>query len=121
MTIKRVGIIGSGTMGSGIAEVVAKAGYEAVLRSRSKEGAQKMVSGLERSLGKQVEKGKLSESDMEIAMTMVRGVTDLEELAECDLVIESVVEELGVKRDLFAELDRICGPQAILATNTSTL
>jgi 3-hydroxybutyryl-CoA dehydrogenase len=121
MTVKRVGIIGSGTMGSGIAEVAAKAGYEAVLRSRSKEGAQKMVSGLERSLGKQVEKGKLSESDMEIAMTMVRGVTDLEELSECDLVLESVIEDLGVKKDLFAELDRVCNPQAILATNTSTL
>jgi 3-hydroxybutyryl-CoA dehydrogenase len=121
MAIKRVGIIGSGTMGSGIAEVAAKKGYEVVLRSRSKEGAEGMVSGLERSLGKQVEKGKLSDSDLEIAMTLVRAVTDLEELSECDLVIESVIEDLEVKKKLFAELDRICGPHAILATNTSTL
>src|SRR5919206_4486474 len=118
MAIKRVGIVGSGTMGSGIAEVAAKKGYEVVLRSRSQEGADGMVAGLERSLGKQVEKGKLSESDVEIAMSMVRGVTDLQQLSECDLVIESVVEDLDVKKELFGELDRVCGPHAILATNT---
>ena len=121
MAVKRVGIVGSGTMGSGIAEVAAKKGYEVLLRSRSQEGAEGMVAGLERSLGKQVDKGKLSESDLEIAMTLVRGVTDLEELSECDLVIESVIEDLEVKKELFGELDRICGPHAVLATNTSTL
>ncbi|HLF41179.1 MAG TPA: 3-hydroxybutyryl-CoA dehydrogenase [Acidimicrobiia bacterium] len=121
MSIKRVGIVGSGTMGSGIAEVASKKGFEVVLRSRSKEGAESMVKGLERSLGKQVEKGKLAEGDRDAALALVRGCTDLEELAECDLVIESVVEDLGVKKQLFADLDRICAPSAILATNTSTL
>ncbi|MEW6473903.1 MAG: 3-hydroxybutyryl-CoA dehydrogenase [Actinomycetota bacterium] len=121
MTIKRVGIVGSGTMGSGIAEVAAKNGFEVVLRSRSQEGADGMIKGLEKSLGKQVDKGKLSEADRDATLGRVRGVTDLGELAECDIVIESVVEDLAVKKELFADLDKICGEHAILATNTSTL
>jgi 3-hydroxybutyryl-CoA dehydrogenase len=121
MTIKRVGIVGSGTMGSGIAEVAAKNGYEVVLRSRSQAGADGMVKGLEKSLSKQVDKGKLGEAEREAALALVRGVTDLEELAECDLVVESVVEDLAVKKELFAALDKICAAHAILATNTSTL
>jgi len=120
-TIKRVGIVGSGTMGSGIAEVAAKNGYEVVLRSRSQGGADGMVKGLEKSLAKQVDKGKLSEADRDATLARVRGVTDLKELAECDIVIESVLEDLTVKKELFAELDKICGPATILATNTSTL
>jgi 3-hydroxybutyryl-CoA dehydrogenase len=121
MTIKRVGIVGSGTMGSGIAEVACKNGYEVVLRSRSQEGADKMLKGLETSLAKQVDKGKLTDSERDAALALVSGVTDLEELADCDLVVESVVEDLAVKKELFASLDRICGSHAILATNTSTL
>ncbi|HKN37631.1 MAG TPA: 3-hydroxybutyryl-CoA dehydrogenase [Acidimicrobiia bacterium] len=121
MTIKRVGIVGSGTMGSGIAEVACKNGYEVVLRSRSQQGADKMITGLEKSLGKQVDKGRLAEAERDAALALVRGVSDLEELTECDLVVESVVEDLAVKKELFATLDRICAPHAILATNTSTL
>jgi 3-hydroxybutyryl-CoA dehydrogenase len=121
MTIKRVGIIGSGTMGSGIAEVAVKAGYEVVLRSRSKSGAKSMQEGLEKSLGRQVDKGKLSESDMEVALTLVHTTTQLDDLAECDLVLESVVEDLAVKKELFSQLNDICAESAILATNTSTL
>jgi 3-hydroxybutyryl-CoA dehydrogenase len=121
MTIKRVGIVGSGTMGSGIAEVASKNGYEVILRSRSQGGADGMIKGLEKSLAKQVEKGKLAETDRDAALARVRGVTDLGELAECDLVVESVLEDLAVKKELFADLDRICAPHTILATNTSTL
>ena len=121
MTIKRVGIVGSGTMGSGIAEVAAKNGYEVVLRSRSQQGADKMVKGLEKSLGKQVDKGRLSAEDRDATLGRVSGVTDLGELADCDIVIESVVEDLDIKKGLFADLDKICGEHAILATNTSTL
>ena len=121
MDIKRVGIVGSGTMGSGIAEVACKNGYEVVLRSRSADGADKMMSGLEKSLIKQVDKGRLAETERDAALALVRGITDLEELASCDLVVESVVEDLAVKKELFAALDRICAPHAILATNTSTL
>jgi len=121
MTIKRVGIIGSGTMGSGIAEVASKSGYEVVLRSRSQEGADKMIAGLEKSLAKQVDKGRLEPADRDATLARCRGCTDLEELGECDLVVESVVEDLAVKKELFATLDRICAEHTILATNTSTL
>jgi 3-hydroxybutyryl-CoA dehydrogenase len=120
-SIKRVGIVGSGIMGSGIAETAAVHGYEVVLRSRSQSTADAMVAGLEKSLAKQVEKEKLSEADRQSALARVTAVSDLGELAACDLVIESVVEDLEVKKHLFNELDRICADHAILATNTSTL
>ena len=121
MDIKRVGIVGSGIMGSGIAEVAAKAGFEVTLRSRSDQGVQSMMTGLEKSLGKQVEKGRLDDAERDAVRGRVRAVTDLGELAECELVLESIVEELAPKTELFGELDGICGDGAILATNTSTL
>jgi 3-hydroxybutyryl-CoA dehydrogenase len=121
MAVKRVGIVGSGIMGSGIAEVACKAGIEVVLRSRAQSTADAMLAGLEKSLAKQVDRGKLDASERDAALGRVRAVADLGELAECDLVIESVVEDLETKKHLFNELDRICGDAAILATNTSTL
>ena len=121
MTIKRVGIVGSGIMGSGIAEVAAKAGIEVVLRSRAQASAEAMVAGLEKSLAKQVDKGRLDAGERDGALARVRAVTDLAELADCDLVIESVIEDLETKRELFGEFDRICGDSTILTTNTSTL
>lgn len=119
--IKRVGIVGSGIMGSGVAEVAAKNGFEVVLRSRQQSSADAMVAGMEKSLGKQVEKGKLSEADRDATLQRVRAVSNLRELDQCDLVIESIVEDLPTKKQLFNELDRICPDHAILATNTSTL
>src|SRR5205807_2115390 len=121
MTVKRVGIVGSGIMGSGIAECAAKNGYEVVLRSRRQESADATLAGLEKSLGKQVEKGKLSDEDRQGTLQRVTATSDLAELAACDLVIESIVEDLAPKKHLFNELDRICGESTILATNTSTL
>ena len=121
MTVKRVGIVGSGTMGAGIAEVAAKTGHEVVLRSRQQETADRMLASLEKSLAKQVEKGRLSEEDSSAALGRVTATSDLSELAGCDLVIESIIEDLGAKKHLFNELDRICGDHTILATNTSTL
>ena len=121
MTVKRVGIVGSGIMGSGIAEIAAKTGHEVVLRSRHQETADAMVAGLEKSLGKQVEKGRLSEEDRQGTLSRVTATSDLGELAACDLVIESIVEDLTAKRHLFNELDRICDDATIIATNTSTL
>ena len=119
--VKRVGIVGSGIMGSGIAEVAAKAGFEVSLRSRQQNTADRMMAGLEKSLGKQVDKGKLDAGERDTVLGRVRAVTDLGELAECDLVIESIVEDLAVKKHLFNELDRVCHDAAVLATNTSTL
>ncbi len=121
MAVKRIGIVGSGIMGSGIAEVAAKAGIEVVLRSRAQSTADKMVAGLEKSLGKQVERNKLEAAERDAVLARVHAVTDLRELGECDLVIESIVEDLETKKHLFTDLDRICPEHTIIATNTSTL
>lgn len=121
MAIERLGIVGSGIMGSGIAEVAAKAGVDVVLRSRKQESADAMVAGLGTSLDKQVAKGRLEAEEAAAVSARVSGTTDLDALADCDLVIESVVEDLAVKKQLFAELDRIVKDGAILASNTSTL
>jgi 3-hydroxybutyryl-CoA dehydrogenase len=121
MAIQRLGIVGSGIMGSGIAEVAAKAGIEVVLRSRQQESADAMVAALERSLAKQVEKGRLEEVESKEVLGRVSATSNLKDLAACDLVLESVVEDLAVKKELFNELDRVVNDGAILATNTSTL
>src|SRR6266480_1252299 len=117
MTVKRVGIVGSGIMGSGIAEVAAKNGHEVVLRSRQQATADAMLAGLEKSLSKQVEKERISDEDRTATLARVTATSDLGELAECDLVIESIVEDLVAKRHLFNELDRICSDHTIIATN----
>src|SRR3954453_16305731 len=121
MTIERVGIIGSGIMGSGIAEVAAKAGHEVVLRSRKQETADAMVAGLTKSLTKQVDRGKLSEEDKTATLGRGGATHDLHALRDCDLVIESVVEDLEVKKELFKEPDLLVKDEATLATNSSTL
>ena len=121
MAIQRLGIVGSGIMGSGIAEVAAKAGVTIVLRSRKQESADAMVAALGKSLAKQVERGKLDEAEAAAVTGRVNATADLEALADCDLVLESIVEDLETKKQLFTELDRIVKAGAILATNTSTL
>ena len=121
MSITRVGIVGSGIMGAGIAEVAAAAGHEVVLRSRSRQGADAMMTGLAKSLAKQVEKGRRTEAEAAEISGRVRATAHLGDLVDVDLVIESVVEDLAVKKELFAELDSVCKPETILATNTSTL
>lgn len=120
-TIKSVGIAGSGIMGAGIAEVAARAGFEVVLRSRAQAGADAARKRVDKSLSGQVDKGKLSGDDRDEALDRVRFTTDLHDLELCGLVVESVVEDIDVKKDLFAELDRICPEDTIFATNTSTL
>jgi 3-hydroxybutyryl-CoA dehydrogenase len=121
MAIERLGVVGSGIMGSGIAEVAAKAGITVVLRSRKQETADAMLAGLEKSLAKQVAKGKLPEDDKAAIQGRVSATTDLDAMADADLVVESVVEDLAVKKQLFAELDRVTKDTAVLASNTSTL
>ncbi|MHB1446113.1 MAG: 3-hydroxyacyl-CoA dehydrogenase family protein [Acidimicrobiales bacterium] len=121
MSIKRVGIVGSGIMGSGITEVAAVSGYEVILRSRQQHTADATVAGMEKSLNRAVEKERITAEDRDAALSRVTTTSDLADLAECDLVIESVVEDLAIKKHLFTELDRIVKDGAILATNTSTL
>src|ERR1700722_13245361 len=112
MTIKRPGIVGSGVMGAGIAETAGRAGIEVVLRSRRQETADATIAGLEKSLAKQVERGKLPEDDRAAILDRVTATSDLSELGEVDLVIESVVEDLDTKKHLFRELDRVLKPEA---------
>ena len=108
-------------MGSGIAEVAAKTGHDVVLRSRHRSSGEAMLNGLRKSLAKQVERGKLTEEEREAVLGRVAITEDLDDLEACDLVIESVVEDLKLKQELFAQLDQVCQPETILATNTSTL
>ena len=121
MEIKRVGICGSGIMGAGMAEVVARAGFEVVVRSRSQATADAAMAGVTKSLARQVDKGRLGLEEANATIGRMSGAADIGALESCDLVIESVVEDLETKRQLFADLDRTCGPSTILATNTSTL
>jgi len=121
MQVKRVGIVGSGTMGSGVAELAVTHGFEAILRSRSQSGADSAMEDVRRSLERRVKKGKLTEDERDSTLERLRVTTSLDELGSCDLVIESVVEDLETKKALFAELDKVCSPEAILTTNTSTL
>jgi 3-hydroxybutyryl-CoA dehydrogenase len=119
--VKRVGVVGTGIMGAGVAEVAAKAGFEVVVRSRAQASGDALLAGVEKSLTKQVDKGTLEDADRTATLGRLQVVTDLGELAACDLVLESIVEDLATKTHLFSELDRVCDDEAILATNTSTL
>ncbi len=108
-------------MGSGLAEVVARAGREVVVRSRTMSGAEAVLAGLQRNLDRAVERGKLEADERDAIVARISVTDQLADLADCDLVIESVVEDLEVKRELFTQLDAIVKSGAILATNTSTL
>jgi 3-hydroxybutyryl-CoA dehydrogenase len=121
MSIERVGIVGSGIMGAGIAQVAAQAGYEVLLRSRKQETADATIAGMEKTLDRAVDKGRMEQADRDATMARVTATSALHDLADCDLVIESVVEDLGVKKQLFIELNSACRDDAIIATNTSTL
>jgi 3-hydroxybutyryl-CoA dehydrogenase len=119
--IQQVGILGSGIMGSGLAEVAARAGYSVIVRSRSIDAANAMVASIDRGFVKAIERGKATEEDRAAVMARITATDHLGALANCDLVIESVVEDLAIKKALFAELEQIVKPSGILATNTSTL
>jgi 3-hydroxybutyryl-CoA dehydrogenase len=119
--INAVGIVGSGVMGTGLAEVVARSGFEVTVRSRSRAGADDVVGGVTASLGRQVENGTLTPDERDEVLGRVAVTDHLGQLAGCDLVIESVIEDLPTKRELFAELEQIVKPSGILASNTSTL
>ncbi|MEN9646639.1 MAG: hypothetical protein RL238_3308 [Actinomycetota bacterium] len=119
--IKKVGILGSGIMGSGLAEVAARAGYDVVVRSRSQASADAMVASIDKGFAKAIERGKSTEEERAAVLGRIQATDHLGAVADCDLVIESVVEDLAVKKALFAELEQIVKPSGILATNTSTL
>lgn len=120
-TVATVGVVGSGTMATGIVEVFAKAGYDVVYVTRSQAKVDAVTQGVHRSLEKAVQRGKLTEEERAGALARLRGTTALDDLAHVDLVVEAVVEDLVVKKALFENLDEICKPGAILATTTSSL
>jgi 3-hydroxybutyryl-CoA dehydrogenase len=120
-SVRSVGVCGSGTMATGIAEVFAKSGYQVTLVARSQEKADRARAALGTSLERMVTKGRLSEADRDAALARVTASGSLEDLSEADLVLEAVAEDLAVKQELFATLDKICRPGAVLATTTSSL
>jgi 3-hydroxybutyryl-CoA dehydrogenase len=120
-TVTKIGVIGTGTMATGIVEVCAKSGYDVVFRARGEDKVAAVQKKLEGSLDKAVQKGKLTEEARTATLAKVSGTTDLEDLADCDLVIEAVAEDLSIKKAIFAALDDVMKPGAILATTTSSL
>ena len=121
MTIRKVGVLGAGLMGSGIAEICAKAGYDTVVREVSEALVGTGVSRIEASLNKAVEKGKLTAADRDAAWKRISSTTRLEDLADCDLIIEAIVENLDAKKETYRTLDAACQPSTIFCSNTSSL
>jgi 3-hydroxybutyryl-CoA dehydrogenase len=121
MEIQRIGIIGVGLMGAGIAEVCIRAGYDTLVREINDELLAKGLDRVETSMQSAVQRGKLNSADQEAARSRLRGTTHLEDFADRDLVIEAAIEDVRLKHDLFAQLDSICPPHAILASNTSSI
>jgi 3-hydroxybutyryl-CoA dehydrogenase len=121
MEIQRIGIIGVGLMGAGIAEVGARAGYDTLVREINDELLARGLDHIETSMQSAVQRSKLTSADQEAARSRVKGTTRLEDFADRDLVIEAAIEDVRLKKDLFAQLDQICPPHAILASNTSSI
>jgi len=119
--IKKVGVLGAGLMGHGIAQVTATAGYDVVLREVDDETLQKGMEKIEKQLAKAVEKGRSSQEDADAVRGRIQGTTDYNDLADCDLVIEAITEDLGRKREMWKEVDAVVKPEAVFATNTSSL
>src|SRR6058998_1441736 len=119
MPIRKVGVVGCGLMGSGIAQVSAQAGFPTVVREVSPQLLEKGLGSIRKFLHGGVDKGKLTAADMEKTLAHLKGTVRLEDLADCDLVIEAAVENLALKKELFAELDRVCKHGTVLASNTS--
>ncbi|MBA7625546.1 3-hydroxybutyryl-CoA dehydrogenase [subsurface metagenome] len=121
MEIKKVGVVGCGSMGAGIAQLCAQSGYQVVVSEINDEFLKRGMRSIDKVLSRSVEKGKLSQADKDAVMGRLKGTTSTKDFADCDLVIEAAIENLDLKKKIFAELDGICPKQAILATNTSCL
>jgi 3-hydroxybutyryl-CoA dehydrogenase len=121
VNVERVGVVGLGAMGAGIAQLALEGGYEVVGREVTDELGHAAADRIRHFLTRKVEKGTLTQADRDAAIARFQTTTALEDLGACDLVIEAIVEELEPKRTLFAELERVCRPEAVLATNTSAL
>lgn len=121
MEIKKIGVVGAGTMGNGIAQVASQVGYEVIMRDIEASFVERGMKNIDKFLSKSVEKGKLEASDKEAILARIDGTTDLSALKEVDLVIEAVIEDLDLKKTVFKELDELCRPDVIIASNTSSM
>ena len=121
MEIKKVGVVGCGSMGAGIAQLCAQSGFPVVVSEINDELLKKGLGFIDKTLARSVEKGKLEPKDKDAIMGRIKGTTGTKDFANCDLMIEAAIENLDLKKKIFAELDGICPKQAILATNTSCL
>lgn len=121
MKIKTVGVIGAGLMGSGIVETAARNGYDVIMREVNDDALQAGEQRIQKSLGRGVERGKLSEEERNDALKRITPTTNLDDVSDCDLVIEAIIENLDAKKALFGELDRITRPEVVLASNTSSV
>ncbi|MFZ5946164.1 MAG: 3-hydroxybutyryl-CoA dehydrogenase [Bacillota bacterium] len=117
----KIMICGAGTMGSGIAQVIAEAGHQVYLRDLNEDFVQRGIKTIDKNLSRKVEKGKVSADEKEKFMALITGVASLEHAQEADLIIEAIVEKMEPKKQLWQELDKVCGPNTIFATNTSAL
>lgn len=121
MQIKKVGVVGAGTMGSGIAQNCARSGYQTIICEVNQELLDKGFRAIKDSLTRGVEKGKLMQSAMDATLTLLRGSINIQDFKDCDLFIEAVPEDMQIKKKVFADLDEICLPHTIIASNTSCL
>ncbi|MDZ4132729.1 MAG: 3-hydroxybutyryl-CoA dehydrogenase [Dethiobacteria bacterium] len=119
--MKTIGVIGAGTMGNGIAQVAAEAGFDVIMRDIEDNFVHRGMSTINKNLGRAVDKGKKSKEEAEEIISRIRGTTNLEDLKNADLVIEAVIENMELKRELYKDLDRICPPDTVIASNTSGL
>lgn len=119
--MEKIFVIGAGTMGAGIVQAFAQKGYEVIVRDIKDEFVDRGIAGINKGLTKLVSKGKITEEDKEAVLSKITGTTDLGLAADCDLVIEAAVENMEIKKQIFAELDEICKEETILASNTSSL
>jgi 3-hydroxybutyryl-CoA dehydrogenase len=121
MEITKVGVVGCGLMGSGIVEVCARAGYDVIVREVNDELLQGGLGRVQKSLGKAVARGKATQEQADQALSRIQGTLDLTGFSDCDLVVEAAIENMDIKKEIFAELDKILPPHAILGSNTSSL
>ncbi len=121
MAIRRVGVVGCGLMGSGIAQVAAASGFDTVVREVSAELVEKGIKGIEKNLNRLVEKGSITDAVKGEIRGRLKGTTSIDDLKNCDVIVEAIIEQLPAKRELFGALDAVCPPSTIFASNTSSL
>ena len=119
--MEKIFVLGAGTMGAGIVQAFAQKGYEVIVRDIKDEFVERGLTGINKNLSKLVSKGKMTDETNEDILSRISGTTDMNLAADCDLVVEAAIENMKIKKEIFAELDKICKPETILASNTSSL